>query len=138
MKKTALYRLFSGIIFFTFLFNSSFAQGMPMNEIDRAMKEGDAGMLVQYFGSSVDIMINNAQSTYSPAQAEMVLRKFFTKNSVRNFELENSGKVNSSNGVFWVGTLLTVKGSFKVFFYLKPKDNKLILQRISLSEAQKQ
>lgn len=105
---------------------------MPMGEIDRAMKEGDAEMLVPYFGSSIDITINNAQSTYSPAQAEMVLRKFFLKNGVRNFELLGANEVPSDNVLFRVGTLETTKGSFKVYLYLKSSDNKVTLRHIRI------
>lgn len=105
---------------------------MPMGEIDRAMKEGDAEMLVPYFGSSIDIAIGGAQSTYSPAQAEMVLRKFFLKNGVRNFELLGANDTPSDNGLFRVGTLATTKGSFRVYLYLKAKDNKVVLRQIRI------
>lgn len=107
---------------------------MPVDEIDRAMKQGDVGMLVQHFGSSVDIMINGAQSTYSPAQAEMVLRKFFLRNNVKSFEMEHAGPSPTNNAVFTVGTLTTGKGSFKVYLYLKPKGNKVILQQIRMDK----
>ena len=107
---------------------------MPADEVELALKQGNVAMLAPHFGPSVDITLNNVQSTYSAAQAEMVLRKFFLKNNVQNFEMQLTGKSGSTNTIYTIGTLTTAKGSFKVLLNFKPYDNKIVLQQIRIEK----
>ena len=134
MIKPQLYRFFSAFVLLIFLFHAVKAQATMITEIDKAFNEGDASTLIRYFGSNVDISFNNTQSTYSVTQAQMVLKKFFSKNVVRSFQLEHSGKSSSSNSIFCKGQLKTAKGIFTVYLYLKPRDNIYILQEIKFEK----
>lgn len=112
------------------IFTASRAQGIPAQEIDVALSAGDAAAVSKYFGPSVDITINNSTSTYSRTQAEQVLRDFFSKNSVKDFDIEHSGNSGGSAATFTIGYLSTGNGRFRVYMWLKPSDAGYILKQI--------
>jgi hypothetical protein len=112
------------------LFTASRAQGVPSQDIDMALSSGDASGVSKYFGPSVDITINNSTSTYSRTQGEQVLRDFFSKNAVRDFDIEHSGNSGGSAATFTIGYLSTGNGRFRVYMWLKPGDNGYILKQI--------
>jgi len=105
---------------------------VPMEKIEFALKNGNVNLLSMFFGNTVDITINNDQSTYSSPQAKFVLRKFFRKNQVSNFDLEHTGTSASTHGFFSIGCLVTNNGKYKVYMYLKQQDNIATLQEIRI------
>jgi ABC-type nitrate/sulfonate/bicarbonate transport system substrate-binding protein len=126
------------MLFCTVVFSVK-AQAFSVVEIDKAFSSGDVSSLTYYFGQNITITINNTQSTYSTAQAQMVLNKFFEKNGVKEFSIEYAGKpvpINNvtSNNTFYIGNLVTDNGNYKVYLYLKPKNNKYVLQHIKIEK----
>ncbi len=135
MSNSNLRRLFTLLLTFTFVFNVSSAQSVTLNNIELAMKSGDAVSLAGYFGSSVDITINKNQNTYSRTQAQMVLRDFFRKNNVQDFDFKHTGNAPANNIIFCVGSLITVSGNYKVYMYLKQQtENNPILREIRIQK----
>lgn len=99
-------------------------------DIEQAMRDGNVKVLANYFGSTIDITINNSQSTYSRVQAQMVLRNFFNKISVKDYDLQHTGISSTSNALFTIGSLTTATGKYKVYMYLKQRDKNTVLQEI--------
>jgi len=56
---------------------TTYAQTAQMANINTSLRTGNVDGIAQYIDNVVDITINNNQSTYSKAQAEMVLRDIF-------------------------------------------------------------
>ncbi len=112
------------------LFTAGRAQGVTAQDLDVALSAGDASGISKYFGSSVDITINNSTSTYSRTQGEQVLRDFFSKNAVRDFDIEHSGNSGGSAATFTIGYLNTGNGRFRVYMWLKPGDSGHVLKQI--------
>ncbi len=119
----------------TLVFHVSMAQSVTLSNIERAMKVGDVNGLSGYFGNSIDITINQNQSTYSNTQAQMVLRDFFNKNGVRSFDFTHTGNSPTNNILFCVGSLNTNSGTFKVYMYLKQQsENVSVLREIKIQK----
>jgi hypothetical protein len=116
------------------LLNTGRAQGKPVDAIGAAFKSGNAGAVSRYFGPSVDITINNSTSTYSRTQGEQILRDFFSRNAVRDFDIDYSGASTSSNSSFTVGSLQTVNGKFKVYLSLRPTDGGAVLKEVRIEK----
>ena len=114
----------------TMLFITGKAQGQPNAGINNALKAGDASDISRYFGPSVDITINNSTSTYSHKQGELVLRDFFNKVAVQDFDIEHSGNSAASPATFTIGYLKTSNGQYKVYMWLKPRDGGYVLKEI--------
>jgi len=128
MKKTIRTAIFLIAVFFVSLV-SSYAQANQFTSITNALRTGNAAEIAKHMDNSVDITINNNQSNYSRAQAEMVLRNFFSKNPPKNFEVERTGNGQTS-GLFNIGSLTTSNGKYTVYLFLKEKNNDYYLQEI--------
>lgn len=123
------------ILMLTFtLISAGRAQGRPVDAIDNALKTGNAAAVSRYFGPSIDITINNSTSTYSRTQGEQVLRDFFARNSVRDFDIDYSGSSTSSNSSFSIGTLQTANGKYKVYLFLRPSDGGYVLKELRIEK----
>ncbi len=116
------------------LFNTSAAQGRPADGVESAMRSGNAAAVSRYFGPSVDLTVNNSSSTYSRTQGEQVLRDFFARNAVRDFNIDYSGASTSSNSSFAVGTLQTSNGKYKVYISLRPADGGAVLKEVRIEK----
>jgi hypothetical protein len=90
--------------------------------------------ITKYYDNIVPITMNNAQSTYSRSQAEMVLKDFFTKNTPIDLTILNSGTPNPTSK-FAIGDLNTSNGKYSIYILLKTKDNtNYLLQELRLNK----
>jgi hypothetical protein len=101
-----------------------------VTSVSAALNGTTVESMVKYFDNVLDITINNEQSTYSKAQAEMVIKSFCSKNSIKPF-LSTQGGLRNENSFFIIGV---VKGAgrnrYKVFLYFKQKGKANVLQQM--------
>lgn len=116
-----------------FICLSVFAQP-SVDEVRKALNEGEVSKVAKYFDKVVDITINNEQSTYSRSQAEMVMKNFFEKNKARSFALTYKGSAASDNTLFVVGELHTALNLYRTYMSFKLKDKIYYLQEIRLEQ----
>jgi len=89
------------------------------SDIADAIRSGDARAVSRYFSSTVDLTILRQEEVYSKAQAEQVLRDFFSKNAPRSFNLIHKG-VSKEGAKYAIGNLITTSGDqFRTYFYVK-------------------
>lgn len=125
MKKT-LFKLF--ILLFS-AFTLQAAEDI-FDDIGNAIKSGDSKELSRYFNSNVDLTIINQEEVYSKAQAEMVLREFFLKNSPKSFNILHQG-VSKEGSRYAIGTLITSQGvSYRTYFFIKLNGNSAFIQEL--------
>ena len=113
---------------------TAYAQGIPVEAISDAVRSGNASGIARYFGTSVEVRLNNTTSNYSPAQGEMVLRDFFSHNTPREFEIVYTGSPSSGNASFAIGNLSTSGGKYSVYIFLKPVGGAFVLQEIRIQK----
>ena len=125
MKKTTLFVLVLSL-------SSKVIAIVIYDEISNAIRSGDSRQVSTFFGSSLDMTIGNQEDVYSKAQAELILRDFFSKNSPKTFTVNHKG--SSKEGTLYaIGTLTTMNGkSFRTSFYLKSSGGKYILQELRI------
>jgi len=107
----------------------TYGTGMEIEDIVGALKTGNATQLSRYFDIRVDITLPDKSDNYSRAQAEMIIRDFFSYNNVRNFEIKYKGENNGSK--YCIGTLRTKNGDYRTKLFMKQKDSKQVLQEIA-------
>ena len=93
------------------------------NDLERiglAIQTGNSKELSKYFDNTVEITIFEKEEMYSKAQAEMVLKDFFSKNKPASFKIIHNG-TSGQGSQYGIGTLITDKGSFRTYIYLKQK-----------------
>ncbi len=124
LKKTLLAVVF-GFCCFTLQ-----AQNELFNALKEAIKTTNAKEMVRYFNQSVDINIEGDISNYSKAQAEFVLRDFFKKHAVTDFNVVHTG--SSPNGLrYAIGKYQSGSESYNVLIRAKDHEKQFLVHEIS-------
>jgi len=82
-----------------------------------ALKKGNAKELAKYFNQNVELVILNQEDVYSKAQAELIIKDFFAKNTPTDFSVLHQGGKEGAR--YAVGEIKTSNGNFRIFFLLK-------------------
>ena len=102
-------------------FHEKYAMNLP-NEIVQALKGGDAKTISKYFNSSVELNFSEIQGVYGKAQAEQILKDFFSKNASANgkFEYKHLHTNPRDNAQYYIGELITEKGIiYRLHIFMK-------------------
>src|SRR5215469_15659051 len=86
----------------------SFRPVYTLDDINNAIRVGNAGEITRFLDNRVDISLPDKSDSYSKIQAEMIIRDFFATNGVRNFVVRKTGYSGVSE--YCVGMLLTRNG----------------------------
>jgi hypothetical protein len=89
------------------------------DELADAIRAGDAHRIAGYFDAKVDLALSTQEDVYSKAQAELLIKDFFTKNPVKSFTIVHKGS-SKEGSLFAVGTLsCTNNKTYRVSFVMK-------------------
>lgn len=89
------------------------------DELADAIRAGDAHHIAGYFDAKVNLALSNQEDVYSKAQAELLIKDFFTRNPAKSFTLVHKGS-SKEGSLFAVGTLTcTNNKTFRVSFVMK-------------------
>lgn len=98
------------------------------DEVIRAIKSGHADEIARYFDNSVEITLPEKSNSYSKSQAEMVMREFFIRNAVKDFDVIHQSEKSASQ--YCIGNLSTGGGVYRTTIYMKQKGNKQVIQEL--------
>lgn len=127
--------MYTRVLFIGFLFAISLHAGAqsifaPMKD---AVKAGDAGELVKYFNTSIDLNLEGEVNTYSKAQAEFVLRDFFKKHSPNDFSIVHTG--SSKGGLqFAIGKYQSGADSYNVLMRVREVGKTFLIHEMSFTK----
>jgi hypothetical protein len=110
-------------------FKATFALDIT-EEIAAAIKSGNSKAIAAYFTDNVDLKVLAQEDVYSKAQAELIVKDFFTKHPVKTFSIAHKSTKNDSQ--FAIGTLETTNGKYRVYFLLKKTGEKLQIQQFRI------
>ncbi len=113
--------------FFLFISISSFLS-LSFTEIINAIKSGNASEVSKFFDTTVEITLPGKSNSYSKSQAELVLRDFFSSNTIKDFQVIH--KSDNAGAEYCIGNLLTANGLFRTTVYLKQKGNRQVVQEL--------
>jgi hypothetical protein len=119
------------LVLFVMPVMQAFGQTNDMaREISQAIRQGSAREMSKYFGQNVDLTLPGSEGTFSKAQAEVILRNFFSKNTPTGLSVNHQG--NSRDGsIFVIGTLQTRGGqTFRTYFLLKKVSDSFKLHQV--------
>jgi len=104
------------------------------SEIVQALKTGDAKMISKYFNSSVELNFSESQGVYGKAQAEQILKDFFSKNASTKgtFEYKHLHTTPRDNAQYYIGELITGKGTYRLHIFMK--DQRIHQMRIDSND----
>ena len=100
------------------------------SDIGNAIRSGDARAVARYFSTTVNLTILQQEEVYSKAQAEQVLRDFFSKNSPKGFEMIHKG-VSKEGAKYAIGTMTTSQGTqYRTYFFVKQTSAGEVIQEL--------
>lgn len=106
------------LIFLLFSFNSVFSLDV-YEDFANAVRSGDSKQVGSYFGNTIDLTLLNQEDIYSKAQAELIIRDFFSKNSPKSFSIVHKGS-SQEGTMYGIGVLTTSNAkTYRVSFYMK-------------------
>jgi hypothetical protein len=125
MKTLAIYLL----VFFTPFFSDPYND--VSDDITNAVRQGNAQAISKYFNDKLDLKILDQEDVYSKAQAESVLKDFFSKHKVKAFTPSHSS-ANKTTNQFVVGSLETSNGKFRLSFLIKKFEDKYLISQFRI------
>ncbi|MBB5639208.1 hypothetical protein HDF26_005305 [Pedobacter cryoconitis] len=123
--------LLSVLIFFTQLFNPGLFQGDIVDSLSTLFKAGNSKEISKNFSPSVELTINEEEDVYTKAQAEQIVREFFTKNAPVNSTVVHLINTNP-NYRFGILSLSTKNGKFRVAITLKKTANTFFITELRI------
>ncbi len=109
---------------------SASAQSEIFTPMRDAIKANDATALVRSFAQSVDINLEGNINTYSKAQSEFVLKEFFRKHPVNDFNIVHVG--SSKGGLqFCIGKYVSGSDSYNVLMRVRQVGSENLVHEIS-------
>jgi len=103
---------------------------LNLTDISKAISEGNADALGQFFDQSVEVAIPGAEDMYDKAKAVGVVKDFFTKNKPKTFSQVHQGSSSGSASQYCIGNLVTASGNFRVYIYMKASNGKQLIQEL--------
>jgi hypothetical protein len=126
--KIIMKKIFTSLLVAGLIVLSSFSQSDNIDGVIGALRSGNAAELAKYFDDNVELTLPVKSDSYSKAQAQVIIKDFFSNNGVKTFELKHKG--DSPGGHYCIGTLQTKSGNFRAHVFMKTKGNKEVLKEI--------
>jgi len=101
----------------------------PGDEIAKHIRSGNARELAQHFNTTIQLTVPADDGRYSRAQAEMIIRDFFSKNPPRTFAINHQGS-SSDGSQYFVGTYTSGKKSYHSYFLIKEVSGKMLIHQL--------
>lgn len=121
-------KIFTPLLLSAVFLLSSFKAGQGIDEVVGALRSGNATELARYFDDTVELTLPEKSDSYSKAQAQVIVKDFFSNNGVKGFELKHKG--TSPGGNFAIGTLQTNAGNFRTNIFMRSRNGKDVVKEI--------
>ncbi len=120
-------------IFISLILLWSQGEDNTVRNIAVALKAGSSKELIKYCNKTVEIKIDGESSNYSRAQAEVVLKDFFTRNPAKNFTYIHQG--SSPEGLKYnIGKYTFDQGSYRVVMFIKRINDNYLIDTLNFSK----
>jgi len=120
--------IFTYLMLVVVLTLSSFTLQNSIDGVIGAIRSGNSSELSKYFDENVELTLPDKSDNYSKAQAQLIVKDFFSNNGVKGFDLKHKG--DSPGGHFCIGTLQTNAGNFRTNVFMKTKSGKEVVKEI--------
>jgi len=123
--------LLSVLIFLTQIIHPGLLQGDIVDSLSTLFKSANSKEISKNFSPSVELTINEDEDVYTKAQAEQILREFFTKNTPVNSTVVHLINTNP-NYRFVILSLSTKNSKFRVAITLKKTANTFFITELRI------
>lgn len=112
----------------------AFAQSDDAN-ITSAMKLGNYKELSKFFDTKVELTILTKENSYSKAQAELIIKDFFSKDKVNGYQVIHQGK-SRDGAQYAIGTLTTATTSYRTYVLTKTVNGNTRIQQLRFEASE--
>jgi len=123
------------LCFLSFAFLPLYAQDSNLTMAERSLENGNLKKLSAVFHKSVDITFSNQAKTYSKAQAQIIIKKFFSKHEPKSFKIKQKGKSNANSTLYAIGNLVSNNGTYRVYMFFVPSKGEYMLRELRFEKA---
>lgn len=109
-------KIFITTVIGLFIFIAVYAEVIA--DINGGLKTGNFKVVAGFFNPTVELNLPGNEGLYSKAQAELLLKDFFSKNTPKTFVSKHDG-VAQDGSKYSIGSLETSAGNYRTYFYLK-------------------
>ncbi|MBL7882786.1 MAG: DUF4783 domain-containing protein [Bacteroidia bacterium] len=102
-----------------------------IEDIASAIRSGNPKTISTYFIDNIDLKVIDKEDVYSKAQAEMILKNFFSKHNVKTYTIAHKS-VQKNGSQYVIGTLETLNGKFRVYFLVKTVGSQTLIQQFKI------
>ena len=89
--------IFTTLLISSVLLLSAFTYQSSIDGVIGAIRSGNSAELSKYFDDNIELTLPDKSDSYSKAQAQLIVRDFFSNNGVKGFDLKHKG--DSPGGV---------------------------------------
>ncbi len=101
-----------------------------LSEISKAISNGNADGLAQYFDESVEIAVMDKEDQYGKAEAKQIVKNFFAQHKVSSYNQVHQGISKGKDSQYTIGNLKASGDTFRVYVYMKVANGKHIIQEL--------
>ncbi|HHS96227.1 MAG TPA: DUF4783 domain-containing protein [Phaeodactylibacter sp.] len=106
------------------------AKAQSIEDISKAIKNGDANTLAKYFDADVELTILEDVDIMSKQAAKKQITIFFQKNKPTAYTQLHKGTSKGQGGQYSIGKLSTSSGTYRVYIYLRVDGDKKRIQEL--------
>lgn len=102
--------------------------------ITKAISDGDAATLGNYFDASVELTVLDKQDVLDKTQATEAVKNFFLKNKPRAYNMVHQGTSKGNASHYTIGDMQTASGNYRVYLYYKSSGDKVLIQEMRIEK----
>ncbi len=121
-------------LFFAASAHSMIFPGVAEN-ITAAIKVGNSKELAKYFAPNVELVIGSKSGSYSKAQAEMMVKDFFSKNPVKDYQVMHQG-TSQDNSLYTIGDLTSTTRSYRTYYLLRKSGDTYAIHQLRFEDKE--
>ena len=99
--------------------------------LSSALKVGNYKELSKHFDTKIELNIASKEDSYSKAQAELIIKDFFSKQKVSNYAVIHRGK-SPDGAKYAIGTLTTSSGKYRTYILTKDVGGSTRVQQLRI------
>jgi hypothetical protein len=106
-----------------------FAQAFQAS-MTQAFESGNVREISRHFDKRVQVSIDRQASSYSTAQAEIIVRNFLDGLGKKDFRLLHSGTEEGGAVKLFIGEIRSAKGQYKTYIYMRKMGAQSFIQEL--------
>ena len=115
-----------------FSLSSQLAENISI--ITKAIGDGDAATLGNYFDASIELTVLDKQDVLDKTQATEAVKNFFLKNKPRAYNMVHQGTSKGNASHYTIGDMQTASGNYRVYLYYKSVGDKVLIQEMRIEK----